>query len=287
MPHLTEIEKAGVLIDAIPYIRKFSGTIVVIKYGGSAMVDEKLRTSTINDIAMLKYLGLKPVVVHGGGKDITAMLDKLGIPTRFVDGLRVTDEETAKVAEMVLSGSIGKSLVDELERVGVQAVSIQGKDGHTLLAKKKTDGPDLGFVGEVEKVDSTLLSTLMDNGFVPVIAPVGVDERGQTFNINADYAASAVAGALHAQKLVYITDVEGILTDKDNPDTIIRQLSEIQARKFIDQGIITGGMIPKVECCLDALKRGVESVHVLNGKTPHAILLEIYTNEGVGTMLYR
>jgi acetylglutamate kinase len=287
MTHLTEIEKAGVLIDAIPYIRKFTGITVVIKYGGSAMVDERLRKSTVNDIALLKYLGLRPVVVHGGGKEITAMLDKLGKETRFVDGLRVTDAETAKIAEMVLSGSIGKSLVEDLEVVGVQAVSIGGKDGHTLLARKKQGGPDLGFVGEVEKVDTTLLSTLMDSGFVPVIAPVGVDVNSQTYNINADYAASAVAGALHAQKLVYITDVEGILTDKDNPDTIIRQLSETQARKFISQGIITGGMIPKVECCLDALKRGVESVHVLNGKTPHAILLEIYTNEGVGTMLYR
>jgi acetylglutamate kinase len=287
MTHLTEIEKAGVLIDAIPYIRKFTGITVVIKYGGSAMVDERLRKSTVNDIALLKYLGLRPVVVHGGGKEITAMLDKLGKETRFVDGLRVTDAETAKIAEMVLSGSIGKSLVEDLEVVGVQAVSIGGKDGHTLLARKKQGGPDLGFVGEVEKVDTTLLSTLMDSGFVPVIAPVGVDANSQTYNINADYAASAVAGALHAQKLVYITDVEGILTDKDNPDTIIRQLSETQARKFISQGIITGGMIPKVECCLDALKRGVESVHVLNGKTPHAILLEIYTNEGVGTMLYR
>ena len=287
MTHLTEIEKAGVLIDAIPYIRKFTGITVVIKYGGSAMVDERLRKSTVNDIALLKYLGLRPVVVHGGGKEITAMLDKLGKETRFVDGLRVTDAETAKIAEMVLSGSIGKSLVEDLEVVGVQAVSIGGKDGHTLLARKKQGGPDLGFVGEVEKVDTTLLSTLMDSGFVPVIAPVGVDANSQTYNINADYAASAVAGALHAQKLVYITDVEGILTDKDNPDTIIRQLSETQARKFISQGIITGGMIPKVECCLDALKRGVESVHVLNGKTLHAILLEIYTNEGVGTMLYR
>jgi acetylglutamate kinase len=287
MTHLTEIEKAGVLIDAIPYIRKFTGITVVIKYGGSAMVDERLRKSTVNDIALLKYLGLRPVVVHGGGKEITAMLDKLGKETRFVDGLRVTDAETAKIAEMVLSGSIGKSLVEDLEVVGVQAVSIGGKDGHTLLARKKQGGPDLGFVGEVEKVDTTLLSTLMDSGFVPVIAPVGVDANSQTYNINADYAASAVAGALHAQKLVYITDVEGILTDKDNPETIIRQLSETQAREFISQGIITGGMIPKVECCLDALKRGVESVHVLNGKTPHAILLEIYTNEGVGTMLYR
>ncbi|MFA6892265.1 MAG: acetylglutamate kinase [Sphaerochaetaceae bacterium] len=287
MTHLTEIEKAGVLIDAIPYIRKFTGITVVIKYGGSAMVDERLRKSTVNDIALLKYLGLRPVVVHGGGKEITAMLDKLGKETRFVDGLRVTDAETAKIAEMVLSGSIGKSLVEDLEVVGVQAVSIGGKDGHTLLARKKQGGPDLGFVGEVEKVDTTLLSTLMDSGFVPVIAPVGVDANSQTYNINADYAASAVAGALHAQKLVYITDVEGILTDKDNPETIIRQLSETQAREFISQGIITGGMIPKVECCLDALKRGVESVHVLNGKTPHAILLEIYTNEGVGTMLYK
>lgn len=287
MPQLSEIEKAGVLIDAIPYIRKFAGITVVIKYGGSAMVDEKLRKSTINDIAMLKYLGLKPIVVHGGGKEITSLLSRLGKTTQFVDGLRVTDAETASVAEMVLSGSIGKNLVEDLQSVGIQAVSIEGKDGHTLLARKKQDGPDLGFVGEVEKVDTTLLTTLMDNGFVPVVAPVGVDGKSQTYNINADYAASAIAGALKARKLVYITDVEGILTDKDNPKTIISQLSERQALQFIKQGVITGGMIPKVECCLDALKRGVESVHVLNGKTPHAILLEIYTNEGVGTMLYQ
>jgi acetylglutamate kinase len=280
-----EIEKADVLIEAIPYIRKFAGSTVVIKYGGSAMVDENLRKSTIMDIAMLKYLGLKVVVVHGGGKEISSMLSRLGKETSFIGGLRVTDAETAGIAEMVLSGSIGKNLVEDLEANGIKAVGINGKDGHTLQVEKR-NGLDLGFVGEVRKVDTTLLDTLMDNDFVPVVSPVGVDGKSQTYNINADYAASAVAGALHARKLVFLTDVEGILTDKDNPETIIRQLSKEQAEAFIASGIITGGMIPKVQCCLDAIGKGVESVHVLNGKTPHSMLLEIFTHEGVGTMVY-
>jgi acetylglutamate kinase len=186
---------------------------------------------------------------------------------------------------MVLSGSIGKNLVEDLEANGIKAVGINGKDGHTLQVEKR-NGLDLGFVGEVRKVDTTLLDTLMDNDFVPVVSPVGVDGKSQTYNINADYAASAVAGALHARKLVFLTDVEGILTDKDNPETIIRQLSKEQAEAFIASGIITGGMIPKVQCCLDAIGKGVESVHVLNGKTPHSMLLEIFTHEGVGTMVY-
>ena len=280
-----EIEKADVLIEAIPYIRKFAGSTVVIKYGGSAMVDENLRKSTIMDIAMLKYLGLKVVVVHGGGKEISSMLSRLGKETSFIGGLRVTDAETAGIAEMVLSGSIGKNLVEDLEANGIKAVGINGKDGHTLQVEKR-NGLDLGFVGEVRKVDTTLLDTLMDNDFVPVVSSVGVDGKSQTYNINADYAASAVAGALHARKLVFLTDVEGILTDKDNPETIIRQLSKEQAEAFIASGIITGGMIPKVQCCLDAIGKGVESVHVLNGKTPHSMLLEIFTHEGVGTMVY-
>ncbi|MGE4454194.1 MAG: acetylglutamate kinase [Sphaerochaeta sp.] len=282
-----EIVKAEVLIEAIPYIRTFAGSIVVVKYGGSAMVDEQLKKSVIQDIAMLKYIGLNPVVVHGGGKEITHLLDRLGKESQFLDGLRVTDAETASVAEMVLSGSIGKSLVSELEQVGISAVGISGKDGRTLLCSKKKDekGRDLGYVGNVEKVDTALLKTLLSNNFVPVVSPVGVDEEGNTYNINADYAASAVSGSLSAQKLVFLTDVEGILKDKDDPSSIIRALSTKQAEAYIADGTIKGGMIPKVQCCLDGLQKGVKSVHVLDGRVPHAILLEIFTTRGIGTMV--
>lgn len=283
----TEILKAEVLIEAIPYIRRFAGSIVVVKYGGSAMVDENLKKSVIQDIAMLKYIGLKPVVVHGGGKEITSLLDRLGKKSEFLDGLRVTDEETAQVAEMVLSGSIAKALVDELEGVGIKAVGISGKDGRTMLCSRKLDekGRDLGFVGQIDKVDTSLLDTLLANNFVPVVSPVGVDGKGNTYNINADYAASAVAGALSAQKLVFLTDVEGILKDKDDPSSILRTLSKAQALSYIADGTIKGGMIPKVQCCIDGLEKGVESVHVLDGRVSHAILLEIFTTKGIGTMV--
>ena len=215
------------------------------------------------------------------------MLDRIGKETLFVDGLRVTDAETAGVAEMVLSGSIGKSLVENLESVGIRACGINGKDGHTLLARKKVDdkGRDLGFVGEIESVDSTLIDTLIAADFVPVISPVGVDAFSQTYNVNADYAASAIAGALNAQKLVFMTDVEGILRDKDDPKSIIRRMNAKEAVELIADGTIKGGMIPKVECCLDAIRKGVKSVHVLDGRLPHSILLEIFTAEGIGTML--
>lgn len=283
----TEILKAEVLIEAIPYIRRFAGSIVVVKYGGSAMVDENLKKSVIQDIAMLKYIGLKPVVVHGGGKEITSLLDRLGKKSEFLDGLRVTDAETAQVAEMVLSGSIAKALVDELECVGIKAAGISGKDGRTMLCSRKLDekGRDLGFVGQIDKVDTTLLDTLLANNFVPVVSPVGVDGQGNTYNINADYAASAVAGALSAQKLVFLTDVEGILKDKDDPASILRTLSKRQALSYIADGTIKGGMIPKVQCCIDGLEKGVESVHVLDGRVSHAILLEIFTTKGIGTMV--
>jgi len=283
----TEILKAEVLIEAIPYIRRFAGSIVVVKYGGSAMVDENLKKSVIQDIAMLKYIGLKPVVVHGGGKEITSLLDRLGKKSEFLDGLRVTDAQTAQVAEMVLSGSIAKALVDELESVGIKAAGISGKDGRTMLCSRKLDekGRDLGFVGQIDKVDTTLLDTLLANNFVPVVSPVGVDGQGNTYNINADYAASAVAGALSAQKLVFLTDVEGILKDKDDPASILRTLSKRKALSYIADGTIKGGMIPKVQCCIDGLEKGVESVHVLDGRVSHAILLEIFTTKGIGTMV--
>jgi acetylglutamate kinase len=283
----SEILKAEVLVEAIPYIRRFAGSVVVVKYGGSAMVDEILCASVVQDIAMLKYIGLKPVVVHGGGNEITSLLQKLGKKTEFLDGLRVTDAETAKIAEMVLSGSIGKGLVENLQSVGIHSVGISGKDGRTLLCSKKKDekGRDLGFVGQIDSVDTTLLNTLIDKGFVPVLSPVGVDVQSHTYNVNADYAASAVAGALDAQKLIFLTDVEGILKDKDDASTLFSSLTKIEALEYIKDGTIAGGMIPKVQCCLDALDKGVESVHVLDGSVPHAILLEIFTTEGIGTMV--
>ena len=282
-----EILKAEALIEAIPYIRRFAGAIAVVKYGGSAMINPELKKAVIEDIAMLKYIGLKPVVVHGGGAEISNHLARLGKKSVFIDGLRVTDEETALVAEMVLSGSIGKSLVDNLEQVGIKAVGISGKDGRTFLCEKKIDeqGRDLGFVGEIRTVDTTLVDSLLKSNFVPVLSPVGVDAEGNTYNINADYAASAIAGALSAQKLIFLTDVEGILKDKDDPSTIIRTLTHDEAVSYIEQGIIKGGMIPKVQCCLDGLEKGVESVHVLDGRLPHAILLEIFTTRGIGTMV--
>jgi acetylglutamate kinase len=271
-----EIEKASVLIEALPYIRRFAGSIVVVKYGGSAMVDEETKTSVIQDIAMMKRIGMRPVVVHGGGNSITSLLDRLGKKTTFVDGLRITDAETAQIAEMVLSGSISKELVQCLQGQGINAVGINGKDGDTLIARKKlSDGKDLGFVGEVVRVNTTLLDSLMANDFIPVVAPVGTDFEGNTYNINADYAASAIAGALHAQKLVFLTDVEGILRDKDDPSTILRQLT------------LSGGMIPKAHCCMDGIRQGVQSVHILDGRIPHSLLLEIFTNEGIGTMMTR
>lgn len=282
-----EQAKAEVLVGAIPYIRKFRNETVVIKYGGSAMVDSQLKKSVIRDIAMLKYLGINPIVVHGGGKEISALLARMGKESVFVDGLRVTDSETASVAEMVLSGSIGKSLVENLESMGIKACGINGKDGHTMMAKKLVDekGRDLGFVGEIEKVDVSLIKTLIDADYVPVISPVGVDSYSQTYNINADYAASAIAGALHAEKLVFLTDVEGILKDKNNPASIISRMNADEAKRLMHEGVIKGGMIPKVECCLDALEKGVQTVHVLDGRLPHSILLEIFTAEGIGTMM--
>lgn len=288
MTRKREIEKAEVLIEALPYIRRFAGSIVVVKYGGSAMTDVRIKASVIQDIAMMKRIGIKPVVVHGGGNSLTQFLERLGKKSDFIDGLRITDEETAKIAEMILSGSISKELVQCLQAQGILAVGINGKDGDTIIAKKKLlEGKDLGFVGEVVQVNTTLLDALMTNDFVPVVAPIGTDFEQHTYNINADYVASAIAGALHAQKLVFLTDVEGILRDKDDPDTILRQLTLAEAQRYIADGTISGGMIPKAQCCMEGIRKGVQSVHILDGRIPHALLLEIFTNEGIGTMMTR
>lgn len=280
------IEKAEILLEAIPYIQEFNSKRVIIKYGGSAMVNSELRKSVIKDIAMLKLLGLKPIIVHGGGNEISSMLNKLGKESKFIDGLRVSDEETVQIAEMVLVGSIGKKLVLDLEGEAIRAVSIEGKDGQTLLAKKKEDekGRDFGYVGEIIKVDPTLIEDLLEKDYVPVISPIAYGEDKKTYNINADYAASAIAGALKCQKLVFLSDIEGVLMDQNDPKSKIAKLNIVETNKLIADKVIVGGMIPKVTCCLDALEKGVKSVHILNGQIPHSILLEIYTQKGIGTM---
>ena len=280
------IEKAQILIEALPYIKRFSGKIVVVKYGGSAMTEEHIREWVIQDIVLMKLVGMKPVVVHGGGNAITAMLKRLGKETQFKKGMRVTDRETAEIAEMVLSGSINKHLVQSLQNHGINAVGINGKDGSTLMASKKLiDGEDVGFVGSVTKVNLNLLSSLIDNEFIPVIAPVGSDADGNTYNINADYAAASIAGALQAEKLFFLTDVEGVLRNADDPSTIIRRITVPEAQHYIKEGIIHGGMIPKTQCCIQGIKEGVRTVHILDGRIEHSMLLEVYTDKGIGTMI--
>lgn len=281
------IEKAKVLIEALPYIRAFNGNIVVIKYGGSAMLDPQINETIIQDIVMMKLVGLKPVVVHGGGPEINAMLSKVGIKSEFVEGLRVTTKETVEVVEMVLAGKVNKQVVTMINEQGGKAVGVTGKDGRLLEATKMNKGYiDLGYVGEIEKVNTELITTLINNDFIPVISPIGADGHGNTYNINADYAAVAIAGALKAAKLVFLTDVEGVLKDKDDPSSLVSYLSTKQATKYIEKGIISGGMIPKVECCIKALYKGVSMVHILDGRVQHALILEIYTEKGIGTMLY-
>lgn len=282
------LEKAQVLIDALPYIREFNGHTVVIKYGGSAMLDPNINETIVQDIVLLKLVGLKPVIVHGGGPEINNMLKRLDIQSEFVNGLRVTTKETMEVVEMVLAGKVNKQIVEMIAKQGGCPVGITGKDGKMLRAKKlEKDGVDLGYVGDIVKVNTRLIKSLIDNSFIPIIAPIGADEEGNTYNINADYAAVAIAGALHAEKLVFLTDVEGVLKDKDDPLSLISFLSDEEAEKDIKSGIIAGGMIPKVECCMKAIEKGVSMVHILDGRKKHALILEIYTPNGIGTMMYK
>ncbi len=283
---LQGVEKAKILVEALPYIQAFHDQIVVIKYGGSAMLDPKINATIIQDIILLKLVGLKPVVVHGGGPEINDMLKRVGIQSEFIDGLRVTTKETVEVVEMVLAGKVNKNIVTKINQKGAKAVGITGKDGQLLTAKKIEKEVDLGYVGEITQVDTALITTLIEQGFIPVIAPLGADEEGNTYNINADYAAVAIAGALKAQKLVFLTDVEGVLKDKNDPETCISYLNKKEALAYIEQGVIAGGMIPKVECCLKAIDAGVQMVHILDGRVEHSVILEIYTYNGIGTMIY-
>ncbi len=280
------INKAKVLIEALPYIKQFSGKIVVIKYGGSAMTNDVMRASTIQDIVLLKLVGLQPVIVHGGGNMINDTLDRMGKEHQFIEGLRVTDQDTVEVVEMVLSGRVNKEIVQHFQNNNVQAVGMSGKDGGTLLTKKlKPNGVDIGFVGEIEQINTELIYSLLSNDFVPVIAPLGSDKDGQTYNINGDYAAAAIAGALQAEKLVLLTDTHGIRKNPDDPTSFIQRLSIAEAEVLMQSETITGGMIPKLTCCIDAIKQGVQAVHILDGRIQHSLLLEVFTQTGIGTMI--
>ena len=280
------INKAEILTEALPYIKKFSGITVVIKYGGAALVNEEIKSTIIKDIALMKFVGFKPVVVHGGGKDINKALERVGIEPQFKDGLRVTDEETMEVVQEVLVGKVNKSLVTELCLQGINAVGVCGKDSGFMKVKKATpNGLDLGLVGEVTEVDTTLINTLLDNDFVPVISTVGVDEEGNSYNVNADYAAVAVAGALNAEKLVFITDVAGVMRDVNDPNSVISTTNTAEINELIADGTIAGGMIPMVQCCLAGVNAGVKNVHILDGRIAHCLILEIFTNKGIGTLI--
>ena len=280
------INKAEILTEALPYIKKFSGITVVIKYGGAALVNEEIKSTIIKDIALMKFVGFKPVVVHGGGKDINKALERVGIEPQFKDGLRVTDEETMEVVQEVLVGKVNKSLVTELCLQGINAVGVCGKDSGFMKVKKATpNGLDLGLVGEVTEVDTTLINTLLDNDFVPVISTVGVDKEGHSYNVNADYAAVAVAGALNAEKLVFITDVAGVMRDVNDPNSVISTTNTAEINELIADGTIAGGMIPKVQCCLAGVNAGVKNVHILDGRIAHCLILEIFTNKGIGTLI--
>jgi len=289
---LKTVEKAAVLIETLPYIQKFVGKTVVIKYGGNAMVNNELKRSVIQDIILMKYIGLRPVVVHGGGPEITAMLKQMGKQSSFVSGLRVTDAETVAVAEMVLVGKINTEIVGLLNQYGAKAVGLHGKDANFLmaakhLAKVHEEGEikevDIGFVGDVVKVNPDIIYTLLNSDYIPVIAPIGVGDAGESYNINADYVAGDVAGALGAEKLVLLTDVEGIYRDYSDKTTFISTLTFAEAKMMIREGSIDGGMIPKVEACIRALAGGAVKTHIIDGRQPHSLLLEIFTDTGIGT----
>ena len=279
------LDKAEVLIEALPYIQRFNRKVIVVKYGGSAMVDEELKARVIQDVTLLKLVGFKPIIVHGGGKEISKWVGKVGMEAKFINGLRVTDSQTMEIAEMVLA-KVNKELVSHVESLGVQAVGISGKDGGTMLCEKKTaGGRDIGFVGKVKSVNSDLIDTLIAKDFIPIIAPIGMDENYQAYNINADDAASAVAKCIHAEKLAFMTDIEGVCKDPKDPETLLSVLTTDEAKQLIEDGTIGGGMIPKIRNCVEAVEEGVSRVHILDGRRQHCLLLEFFTRKGIGTAI--
>lgn len=290
----TAIEKAGILVEALPYIKHFHGRIVVIKYGGHAMLNGALKEAVITDVVLMKYVGMHPVIVHGGGPEITAVLRRMGKESSFVNGLRVTDRETMEIVEMVLVGKINKEIVAMVNRFGGRAIGLCGKDANLIEAAKKrvrverdgvTEEVDIGFVGEVARVNADLVASVLREGYIPVVAPTAVGPDGASYNINADSVAGELAVALGAEKLVILTDVEGIMADREDPATLISTVKVDEVPDLMARGIISGGMVPKVECCVNALRGGVRRTHILDGRVPHSILLEIFTDEGIGTMV--
>ena len=277
--------KAEVLIEALPYIQRFNRKIIVVKYGGSAMSNVELQKNVIKDVALLKLVGFKPIIVHGGGKEISRWVGKVGKEAKFLNGLRVTDDETMEIAEMVLN-KVNKSLVTMVEELGVKAVGISGKDGGLLQVDKKyADGQDIGYVGDIRRVNPKVLYDLLEKDFLPIVAPIGLDDNFQTYNINADDAACAIAKAVNAEKLAFLTDIEGLYRDINDKSSFISRLTADQADELIAQGCIGGGMLPKLGNCTSAVKNGVNRVHILDGRIPHCLLLEIFTNEGIGTAI--
>ncbi len=279
------LQKAEVLIEALPYIQRFNRKIIVVKYGGSAMVDEELKRSVIQDVTLLKLVGFKPIIVHGGGKEISKWVEKSGMEPEFVNGLRKTDAATMEIAEMVLN-KVNKSLVQMVQELGVNAIGISGKDGSLLKVDKKySNGQDIGFVGDVKEVNPKILFDLLEKDFLPIVCPIGLGDEFDTYNINADDAACAIARAVNAEKLAFLTDIEGVYKDPKDKATLISELSVSEAQELIGDGNIGGGMIPKLNNCIDAIENGVSRVHILDGRIPHCLLLEIFTNRGIGTAI--
>ena len=278
-------ERAGILTRSLPYIQKYNGKILVVKYGGNAMISEELKDSVMSDIILLSTIGIKVVLVHGGGPEITGMLNKIGKKSEFVNGLRVTDKETADIVQMVLAGKINKSLVNLLCSKGGKAIGLSGSDGGMIKAKPKSK--ELGFVGEITDINVQPLLDVLEMGYIPVVSTVGFDSDGNTYNINADTVAAGIAGKLKAESLISMTDIAGILKDKDDPSTLISKIYVEDAAKLMDEGIIQGGMIPKVQCCVDAINLGVRKVFVIDGRIPHSIIIEVLTDEGIGTMFVK
>jgi len=281
------MQKANTLIEALPYIRRFNGKTIIVKYGGSAMLDEKLKYNVIKDVALLKLIGFRPVIVHGGGKEISKWVKLNGGTPEFYNGLRITDKETMNIAEMVLN-KVNKELVAMMQKLGVNAVGLCGKDGNMIrVDKKMPDGKDIGYVGDVRSVNVELLETLMDHDFVPVIAPVGLSDDYEAYNINADDAACGVAKAMNAEKLVFLTDIEGVFVDPSDKKTLISAMDVQSARDFISNGVVGGGMLPKLNNCIEAIEEGVSRVHILDGRLPHCLLLEFFTEKGIGTAIIK
>ncbi|HAQ63737.1 MAG TPA: acetylglutamate kinase [Ruminococcaceae bacterium] len=280
---LSNMERAEVITQALPYIKKYTGKVVVVKYGGNAMINEQLKQQVMEDIVLLWLIGVKIVLVHGGGPEINELMGKLGKKAEFVDGLRVTDKETVDIVQMVLAGKVNKTLVNLLEMKGGRAIGLSGMDGRLIEAQLKDE--KLGFVGDIKKIHIKPVTDLLENDYIPVISTVGCDKQGNTYNINGDTAAAHIAGALGAERLIMMIDIDGILKDKNDPSTLIPEITINDANRLYEDGIVSGGMIPKLECCIDAIEKGVKNVIILDGRVPHSILMELLTNEGAGTMV--